>query len=176
MIKRFLAFASVTTAACASHVEMRPIDIEAWRKAKKPAKGVIAYEMRMVKVTYEFTTLVSKDGAFLGSSNGAEVNADSTLKLCKKEIQKEEIHFMPDLSRAVLVSQSGGFLATRKLTVTLANGVVSSVNAEAAPQTPQLLTALAGIADVITTEDVKGLAACNAGPQITLTPMAIPGE
>jgi hypothetical protein len=157
------------SAACAAHLETRPLDPKTGQPdlTKAALEGVVYYQPQYVQVTHSFTELVDKDGKRVDSTAG---------KKCKQVVQKEEIPIMPDYEKPYVIGQTGGFLNGNKFGVTLANGVLTGVNTESATKVPDLITAIGGaigsLTQGISALDVKGTVvpdsmACNASPRIT---------
>src|SRR5713226_1506595 len=157
------------SAACAGHLETRPLDPKTGRPdSTEPAlEGVVYYQPQYMRVTYAFTEFVDKNGRWVGSS-------EERVPKCTSVIQKEEIQILPNFARPYVIRQTSGFLSANKFGVTLANGVLTGVNTESAPKAPELITATAGLIKAIgefapfqgLAPDTN-LAACNVGPRIT---------
>ena len=155
-----LAVAAILLGACAGHLETRPLDPRSGTVGDPPVDGVIYYEPQYMKITYAFSTLVDDKGAVRGSADE---------KTCLPQVQKEEIQIMPNFQKARVVRQVGTFLNANKLGVTLANGMLTGVNAESTPQAAELLTATATLVEkvgALFAPEAGAKAACNASPRI----------
>ena len=98
----------------------------------KIENGIAYYESRMVIVRSEFTQAIDKDGKFLGAADTGCVRA-----------QKEEIQYLPDPSKRMVIVHHPTPFAASQLQVTFnPNGTLASVNAVSTPQTAQLLGTL----------------------------------
>lgn len=157
-MKSILLFAVVAfgVIGCASHIETVKVDPATMQVTGSGVKGVIYFEPRLVKLTYEFTQLVDKDKGLIGSVE------DST---CKKVIQKEEIVTLPDYQSPRAVLHKPSWFSSSEFGVTLNNGMLVSVTSKSTPQLPQLL-------EQVTNAKEAGVflaasTACNAGPVIT---------
>jgi hypothetical protein len=139
--------------ACASHLETRGIDPTILSDAKnRPViDGVVFYQPQYVLIRYEFRTRVDSSG---------KVDFD-----CTPVRQKDEIQIMPDFDRPYVIRQTGGFLTSNKLGLTLANGLLTGVNVESSTKLPETLAA---VLSAVTTAAPSKLAkpACNAGPMV----------
>lgn len=151
-----LSFVVIGVTGCAGHIETVKIDPNTMQVLGGGVGGVVYYEPRLVKLTYEFTQLLDKDKELIGSAENGT---------CKKIIQKEEIVTLPDYQspRAVLYKPS--WFSSNEFGVTLNSGMLVSVTSKATPQLPQLLEQVtkakdAGVFFVAPTT-------CNAGPAIT---------
>jgi hypothetical protein len=151
-----LALAStLTMSACAGTVTTSKLSPTAER-----TKGVIFYAPTYAKMTYAFTAYVDDKGKLVGTA------AD---RACKPTIQKEEVQLVADLEKPYVVNLSSGFFNANKLGVTIANGLLTGVNAESGSKIPELLTAVGTVAQGVA---AFGLApgdtsrACNAAPSL----------
>lgn len=161
---RFAAlFIVLLLSACAGHIETRSFNPRTGQiDSNRPAiPGVIVYGPQYMKVTHAFTTRVDKEGNVLGTADQ---------QTCTPVIQKEEVQIMPDFANGFVVRQTGGFLTANKLSVTLTNGMLTTINAESAPQTAEILKAASTVLETIGVPFVEavgeGVGACNAGPRV----------
>ena len=148
--------------ACAGHLETRPLDPKTWQPdmSKAAVEGVVYYLPQYMRISYAFAELVDKDGKRIGSADERK---------CEPVRQKDEIQIMPNFDKPYLIRQTGSFMITNKLGVTLANGVLTGVNAESATKAPELITAVAALTKEIAAIPllkVGEVAACNSGPRI----------
>jgi hypothetical protein len=160
---RFIALLLfVSLFGCAGHLETRPVS-----SLSKPVKGVVYYAPTYVKVRYAFSALVDNAGKVVGTAGD---------KKCLPLVQKEEIQLIADLRYPYALDLTSGFLSANKLGVTLANGMLTSVNMESVSKAPEFLTAVATTIEKLGVLGAKPGpdAACNASPIIvSFTPVSL---
>lgn len=145
--------------ACATRFEsvrLEPATLEP--KGGKVA-GVIVYEPRLVCLTWHFTA----------RKEGEEIKEYQPS--CEPIVQKQEIQLMPDLRKPLAIVHKPSMFASGSLSVTIANGMLASLNAENTPLTAEILEQLVAAAQAA--PSIAGLVptgarkACNAAPQLT---------
>lgn len=148
---------ALSVGGCASHIETVRVNPTTLQATGPGVEGVVYYEPKLVKVRYEFTQRLDKEGGLIGTS------ADGN---CKQTIQKEEIVTLPDYQNPRAVLHKPSLFAATEFSVTLNNGMLVSVTAKSTPQTPQLLEQLTKAVEIGAFRAREGTA-CNAGPVIT---------
>lgn len=157
--KYLLPITLVTSMACAGQVGTTRLAPEALERNAE-VRGVVYYQPMLVKLTYSFMTRVDKEGKVVGTAVD---------KSCIQTIQKEELTVIADLTRPMLIRNASGAFSGAKFSVTLANGLLVSVNAEPTQRLSDVLTASSALVKEFgalgITPDPTG--ACNAGPLLS---------
>ena len=156
--------AVLSSVACGGQVRMSRLRPGALDGGKE-VTGVIVYQPMLVKLTHSFTVRVDKEGQLIGTS------ADRT---CVQTVQKEELSTIADFSHPMRVRNASGPLSAAKFSVTLANGMVASVNAEPTQKFSDVLSATAAIVTAVGTLAVPSSAACNSGPVLSVARVSVP--
>ena len=144
---------------CASTFSSQRFDATTWEPVDPEVEGVIYYEPHQVVVTYKFSALVDKEKGVIGTSSEG---------VCVEVIQKEELVIEPNFAAPRVILNKPSNFSASKLSVTLSNGMLASVNSESTPKSAELLeqvTAL-GAATGIGTFVVGAKPACNASPVV----------
>jgi len=163
----YLPILAISVAACSSNFVTRPYDPA---KDAKEINGIKYYEAAFVRVRYEFTALTDRDGNYLGSSSDSP-------PACARAVQKEELAVWPDPTNVRVVENKPSAFSSTTFGVTLSNGMLVGVNAQAAPQTATLLGPFLSAAAAFSAKAVPPVAGgpakiCNASPVIaSVTPV-----
>ena len=160
IVKIGAAIACATLAGCSATIESQRVTPNDWSPKGNKLKGIVYYQPSLVKVTYEFTTLVDDKGKLLGTA---------TEKTCGPVVQKEELQVWPDFADPVVLLNTPASLANSKFAATLNNGMLQSVNSETASTVGELLGAVAGVVGAVAPAGLVRAAdnACNAGARIS---------
>jgi hypothetical protein len=156
-----MAAASIAllTSACAGNVKMSRVPAAALEEDRE-VEGVIVYQPVLVKLTYTFMTRIDKDGKVTGSASEGT---------CAPVTQKEEVMTVADLDKPMRIRNASGAFSAAKFSVTLSNGLLTSVNAEPTQKLSDLLSATSSLVKEIgalaAPPDQSG--ACNAGPVLS---------
>lgn len=145
--------------ACTGQVRVSRLQPNALNSTKG-VKGVVFYQPMLVKLTHRFTTLVDDKGKVIGSAAAGT---------CELAIQKEETSVLPDFSQPMVVRNASGWLSSAKFSVSLANGLLTAVNAEPTQKASELLTALGTAATAFGAlgDSSSPKPACNASPVLS---------
>lgn len=150
----------VAFAACSSTFKTSRFDAANWQAVGPQIEGLMYYEPHQVVITYEYSALTDK-GNLVGTAEN---------RACAPIIQKQEIVIEPNFSEPrVLLNQPSPF-SGNKLSVSLSNGMITSVNSESAPRIPEFIKEATGFikeAGMFPLAKQAGqLPACNAAPVI----------
>ena len=155
-----LLISGLVFTGCSSTFKTVKFDATSWRPVGEQVEGLVYYEPHQVLVTYVFTALTDK-GNLVGTADN---------NICAPIIQKQEIVIEPNFSEPrVLLNQPSPF-SSNKLSVTLLNGMITNVNSESSPRTPELIKEVtgfikeAGLFPLVKKAEL--LPACNAAPMI----------
>lgn len=154
-----LLLPTLVLTACASTFKTSKFDATNWRPVGEQVEGLVYYDPHQVRVTYEFTALTDK-----GNLVGTAPNT------CAPIIQKQEDVVEPNFNEPrVLLNQPSPF-SSSKLSVTLANGMITNINSESSPRTPEFIKEVTGFSKeaglLPLTKKAELLPACNAAPVI----------
>lgn len=161
-VRAVVVSCALLAAGCTSSFKTSKFDANEWKPTGNAVEGIVYYEPRHVKLTYMFTALV-KDGVLVGTADQGR---------CAKVVQKEEIVMEPNLAEPRVLLNSPGPLSTGKLSVTLANGMISTVNSESASRAPESIKEIttllkeSGLLPLAKAPTNGGTPACNASPVI----------
>lgn len=151
---------SLVLTACSSTFKTSKFDPANWQPVGEQVEGLVYYDPHQVLVTYVFTALTDK-GNLVGTADNNS---------CAPIIQKQEIVVEPNFGEPrVLLNQPSPF-STSKLSVTLSNGMITNINSESSPRTPEFIKEVtgffkeAGLLPLMKKADL--LPACNAAPVI----------
>jgi hypothetical protein len=131
---------SALGACVTASVESRPLTPdELYSPAKgQSLEGVIFYEPRPYLLTYVFTQF---DPAV--SKNPADKNAPAT-DSCWRTIQHTELLILPDFAHPRIMTPVRYGIGTSKLSVQMANGLITSVNSDGTSTLADALKAVTG--------------------------------
>lgn len=155
-----LLMSGLILTGCSSTFMTSKFDPASWQPVGEKVEGLVYYEPHQMLVTYEFTALTDK-GNLVGT---AENN------VCAPIIQKQEIIIEPNFAEPrVLLNRPSAF-SSNKLSVTLSNGMITNLNSESSPITPELIKDVTSFAKetglIPFVKKAKLLPACNAAPVI----------
>ena len=122
----------VITTACAGNVSTARLAPDA-HVAGGEVRGVRAYQPMFAKLTYVFCRRVDDDG--MVSSTGSSAGRTQI-------VQRHEITILADLAAPVSIRNAAGWLSGAKYSLSLAFGILSSVNAEPTKKPFELLAAI----------------------------------
>lgn len=155
-----LVISSFVLTACSSTFKTAKFDAANWHPVGEQVEGLVYYEPHQVLITYEFTALTDK-GNLIGT-------ADSNT--CAPIIQKQEIVIEPNFNEPRVLLNHPSPFSSNKLSVTLSNGMITALNSESSPRTPELIKEVtgfikeAGLFPLVKKAEL--LPACNAAPVI----------
>ncbi len=130
---------------CATHFETRPLG----EKETTIKDGMVYYESRMYKVTYEFRALRDSE------------------ERCIPIIDREEFQYFPDIEHPKVIVNYPAPFGASKFSVKLSEkGILTDFGSESTPQAPQLISALIKPLDLTGVLKAK-VKSCNAGPVIS---------
>ena len=159
-----LLVAVFLVSGCTSTFKTSKFNLKEWKPEGESVEGIVYYEPHQVRVTYTFTALVKKDdGSLIGTAEEGK---------CARVIQKQEIVIEPNFAAPRVLINVPGPLATSKLSVTLSNGMLTAVNTESSPRTPEMIKEVtgflkeAGLVPLVAL-DGRSVPACNSAPVIT---------
>lgn len=162
-MKRIAPVIALIAVGCASSIKSQPFDTGTWKPTGESVEGIVYYAPQYMKITYEFSTRVDKEGKVLGTADG---------RSCVPVIQKEEVQIMPDYSRAYVLIHEPGFFTASKFSATLDRGMLTGVNTESATRVPELITAIGGLGEAVAVFGAEE--ACNAAPRIRALTRMVP--
>lgn len=155
-----LVMSGFVLTACSYTFKTAKFDTNSWKPVGEQVEGLVYYEPHQVLVTYEFTALTDK-GNLIGTA------AD---KACVPIIQKQEIVVEPNFAEPRVLLNKPSPFSSNKLSVTLSNGMIVSLNSESTPKMPELIKEVTGFAKEAGVIPFVGKApsppACNAAPVI----------
>ena len=158
-MKKLVVLCFLFLFACTGGFQTSKLDQNTWQ-VKQTINGIIYYEPHMVKVTYEYTTLVDANGKLIGTASEGK---------CRQSVQKEELSIQPDFSNPRILTYKAPMLSSGQFGVTLNNGMITSINIQTTSVVQTGLEAIASVASsgVVPKVYRSELPACNAEPVIT---------
>jgi hypothetical protein len=158
-----MAVAAVLLTGCGGGVYTMKADPQ-----QRSWPGVLVYQPRLMRATYEYTKLKDDAGRIVGSA-GRECAA----------VRYDDVEVHPDYTTPYVLGYAPGLVGKQTFSLTLADGMVASVNAESDPQIVELLGALTtavekaapvflppAAAGTIMSAPSGGAPACNAAPRL----------
>ena len=139
--------------------------------------GVLVYQPRLMRATYEYTKLKDDAGRIVGAA-GRECTA----------VRYDDVEVHPDYATPYVLGHAPGLVGKQTFSVTLAEGMVTSINAQSDPQIVELLGAVTNAVEktapvffppaavgTIMSAPSGGTLACNAVPRLQeLVPLPLP--
>ena len=153
------ALSMLCATGCATKIETHPLQLPL--SAATP--GIVVFLPQLVKITYEFNTLVDGNGNVLGTAPDTCVTST-----------RDELKMMPDFNRPMALVHKPSAWASTKFSVKLSDGMLTDINTESdasakeiAGAVTSLLTAATPLLRSEAAEKPRpGKPLCNAGPVI----------
>jgi hypothetical protein len=157
----FIISAISILSGCSSTFETRPFNEKT--DGSGISNGISYYETQMVVLNYVFTQLID-------AKNDNAVIGDLASKTCTAAVAKNDIQFLPDPSRKMVIIQHPSIFSNSQLQLGFnPNGTLNSVNSVSNPSTANILSTLeTALKDkVLALSKAEKLAPpCNATPVI----------
>ena len=114
-MKKVIVFSLILgLCGCAGKFQTARFDTGKWEVTGNSINGVVYYEPQLVKVTYEYTSLVDNNGKYIGTYKEHK---------CRKVIQKEELAIYPNYGEPRVILYEPALLASNDFSVNINNGM-----------------------------------------------------
>jgi hypothetical protein len=110
-----VALSMLCATGCATKIETHPLTLP----LSAPTPGIVVFVPQLVKITYEFKTLVDGNGNVLGTAPDTCVTST-----------RDELKMMPDFNRPMALVHKPSAWASTKFSVTLSDGMLTGMNTE----------------------------------------------
>ncbi len=159
MKKALVVSVIVLMCGCSSTFRTSKFDTETWQPKGNQVEGLIYYEPQQMLITYKFTAFVD-NGEFIGTSDNSS---------CVEVIQKQELVIEPNFNDPQVIINVPSAFSSNRLTVSLSNGMITSINTESTPKIPEIIkefTTLGKEAGLLAVKGIRRNPPCNTSPMI----------